>query len=279
MNRLGIVILNYKTYSDTLECIESIKNQDYNDIEIVVVDNHSEDGSYQKLLENFKDVDNVHIIHSNTNVGFARGNNLGIEYCRENLKCNFVFVLNSDTLFVQNDTCSQLIKSYKSGIGIINPVCCNIDSSFQSPYGKFTGNMWRDTFFHFLFILWSLFRNIFKINVSISKRLEEENIDSMDRYEYIIQGPAYILTPSFFDNYNRLFPKTFLYEEELLLAWYINKAKLKTTIVKKASIIHKEAGSSKHLTKSNAKLLLQLQSLYKGLPMFFMSKNGIKKRY
>lgn len=279
MNKLGIVVLNYKTYLDTVDCIKSIQKQDYEELEIVIVDNCSEDGSYEKLLNDFNEVNNIHILYSNSNIGFAQGNNLGIMYCREKLKCNFVFILNSDTLFTESNICTELIKSYEAGIGVINPACCNIDGSFQSPYGKFSGNMWKDTLFHLLFIIWSFIRNILKISVSISENLEQENIEDMNKYKYIIQGPAYILTPSFFENYNKLFPKTFLYEEELLLAWYIEKANLKTSFMKTPFIIHKEAGASNHLTKSNKKLFLQLQSLCRALPMYFMNKDKIYSKY
>lgn len=279
MFKLGIIILNYNTYFDTVECVESILKQDYKQIEIIIVDNCSNDGSYEKFLKKFSKVKNISVIKNDKNLGFAKGNNVGIVYARKKLGCEFIFILNSDTIFSEKNICSILINSYKSKVAVINPACCNLDGSFQEPYGKFSDNLWKDTVSHFIFIIWSLFRNIFGIKISISNNLNKQAVADIDKYKYIVQGPAYILTPDFFEYYDRLFPNTFLYEEELLLAWYIYKAKLKTAFVKSPYIIHKEAGSSKEMVKSNKKLFLQLQSLYRGIPIFFLSKNKIKKYY
>lgn len=279
MNKLGIVVLNYKTCFDTIECVNSLINQQYEKLEIIIIDNYSQDGSYEKLQSEFSHIKNIHIIENDENLGFARGNNIGIIYAREQLKCEFVFILNSDTVFTDKHICSILVNTYTKEIGLINPACCNVDGSFQKPYGKFRGNLYWETVIHLIFIIWSFVRNILKWDISLSDKFKEVDLKDMDKYKYIVQGPAYILTPSFFEYYNKLFPKTFLYEEELILAWYINKAKLKTSFVNSPYIIHKEAVSSKELVKSNKKLFMQLKSIIKAIPIFFMNKENIKKYY
>ena len=50
---LGIVILNYLNYKDTLECVKSLLGQSYKAFYIVIVDNHSANESYQVLRNNF----------------------------------------------------------------------------------------------------------------------------------------------------------------------------------------------------------------------------------
>lgn len=279
MKKLGIVILNYKSCNDTIDCVNSILEQDYLNIEVIIVDNNSGDNSckvFKKLYDKSK---NIHLIESETNLGFAKGNNLGIKYARNELNCDFVFILNSDTIFTKNNICSFLVNSYKYNVGIINPACCNIDGSFQNPYGKFNENLYIIMIKHLIFIIWSFIRNIFNLNVSISNHLKKEDESDMKKYKYIVQGPAYILTPEFFKYYNGLFPKTFLYEEELILAWYMKKANLKTIFVESPYIIHKEAGASKSLSRSNRKLRFQLESLLRAIPMTFKSKEGIKQCY
>ena len=50
-----IILLNYKGYEDTTACIRSLRKIEYADYKIVVVDNCSGDGSYEKLKEENKD--------------------------------------------------------------------------------------------------------------------------------------------------------------------------------------------------------------------------------
>ena len=45
MKKLGVVILNYMNYQDTIECTESFLKQEYPELEIVIVDNHSDNNA------------------------------------------------------------------------------------------------------------------------------------------------------------------------------------------------------------------------------------------
>ena len=52
-SKISIVILNYNAGSLLLDCIESIKNTDYGNYEIIVVDNASKDNSHKECKKNF----------------------------------------------------------------------------------------------------------------------------------------------------------------------------------------------------------------------------------
>ena len=79
MGTICFVILNYKTWREAAACAESIlKTQQGQDIRIVLVDNGSGNGSEESLREEFAGEKRVHVIASEKNLGFARGNNLGI---------------------------------------------------------------------------------------------------------------------------------------------------------------------------------------------------------
>jgi len=70
------VILHYKTAEDTIECVNSI-NRLNDECSIVIVDNASNNGSIEKVENEFKTLSNVTIIKNRENVGFAAGNNVG----------------------------------------------------------------------------------------------------------------------------------------------------------------------------------------------------------
>ena len=91
------------------------------------------------------------------------------------------------------------------------------------------------------------FQNIFKIRFGLTKHIKAYEGEQLTNNGYVIQGSAYILTADFFRYYKQIYPKTFLYGEELNLAWYLKKIGLKTTIALNTKILHKEGGSTEYI--------------------------------
>ena len=69
--------------------------------EIIVVDNNSSDSSCEMVEENFPE---VHLIRNDSNLGFARGNNIGVNRATGDYIC----ILNPDTV-VAEDTFKLLL--------------------------------------------------------------------------------------------------------------------------------------------------------------------------
>ena len=88
-----IILLNYKGYEDTTACIKSLRNITYANYHIVIVDNCSKDGSYEKLRDENPDCT---VILSPENNGFSAGNNIGIHYAMEK-GADYILLLNNDT--------------------------------------------------------------------------------------------------------------------------------------------------------------------------------------
>jgi len=103
--KVYIILLNWNGKNDTLECIASLKEIDYEKYKIIVVDNNSEDDS---VLEVRKQYPEIKIIENKENLGFAGGNNVGIKYALEN-KADYVLLINNDTT-VEKDFLRELVK-------------------------------------------------------------------------------------------------------------------------------------------------------------------------
>jgi len=88
---VSIVTVNFNGSEDTLELIESLTKISYPNIEIIVVDNHSENDNPYLIKERYP---SVVLYLSNINMGFAGGNNLGIMRARG----EYVLLLNNDTI-------------------------------------------------------------------------------------------------------------------------------------------------------------------------------------
>lgn len=103
-----IILVNYNNYSDTIECIYSIKKMAYTNYKIIVVDNCSKDDSYMKLK--VEESDNCNVLLNENNNGFADGCNFGIRVAIKD-NADFVMLLNNDTI-VDDNLMDNLLAAY-----------------------------------------------------------------------------------------------------------------------------------------------------------------------
>jgi len=86
---VSIIILNWNGLEHLKTCLPSVIGQTYKNIEIIVVDNGSTDGSIEYVQSN----DSIKLVCNSTNVGFSKGNNIGIQIASG----KYIAVLNNDT--------------------------------------------------------------------------------------------------------------------------------------------------------------------------------------
>lgn len=89
-----IVILNYNQGSTTVQCLESLRQIDYPNYKIVLVDNGSKDGSVETLRALFQD---ILIIRNGRNLGVAGGRNVGIHHAGIHYPFDYLLFLDNDT--------------------------------------------------------------------------------------------------------------------------------------------------------------------------------------
>jgi GT2 family glycosyltransferase len=101
---LSIIILNYNTCELTKQAIRSVlESQTGYSYEIILVDNHSVDNSVEEIRREF--MDRVNLIENLDNVGFAKGNNIGMEVAQG----RYILLLNSDTV-IQGNTLDVMVR-------------------------------------------------------------------------------------------------------------------------------------------------------------------------
>lgn len=93
MPEICVIILNWNKAAETLRCLESLRQIQTDDVEIIVVDNGSNDDSAGLIRKSFEDVT---CIETGANLGYAEGNNVGIRHALAK-GARFIFVLNNDT--------------------------------------------------------------------------------------------------------------------------------------------------------------------------------------
>jgi len=139
--KIGIVLLNWNGWRDTIECLESLRFLDYPDFDVYVVDNASSDGS-ESHLRNWDAALNV--IQSGGNLGWAGGCNVGIRAALAG-GCEHIYLLNNDAM-VRSDTLSRLVDAANApqaaALGSI------VVSASNANWAEFAGTVMDDRTHH-----------------------------------------------------------------------------------------------------------------------------------
>ena len=120
--KVFIIIVNFNGWPDTLECLASLEKIDYQNFEVILIDNGSKGNFQFPTLPTGRQVSNfqlkINFIQNKENLGFAAGNNQGIKIALEQ-NADYVLFLNNDTA-VEPDFLKKLVemaeKDKKTGI-------------------------------------------------------------------------------------------------------------------------------------------------------------------
>jgi GT2 family glycosyltransferase len=256
--KIGIVILNYRNWEDTVECVDSIFDQNYDDLEIVIVDNHSKNGSVEELSKRYHMKPQVHLLETKENVGFARGNNTGINYCKQVLKLNNVFACNNDVLFPNNEFFARLSQlEIPKDVGAIGTKIIGADGKNQNPvrikYSFYALSkhliepILREIGLKKLLDMGHRFVQFLKKNKkSYSNKSESINVSTEKSSslvvddEYFLHGAAVYFTENYLKDLDGFYPETFLYYEENILGIIFEKFGLKMKYINELEMYHKE---------------------------------------
>lgn len=125
LTKVFVIIVTYNGKQWYDRCFGSLRRSEI-PIQVVVVDNASDDDTVEYIRINFPE---VNLITSDINLGFGQGNNKGIRYALEN-GVDYVFLLNQDA-WIEPDTISKLIAVHKEypQYGILSPMHLNADKT------------------------------------------------------------------------------------------------------------------------------------------------------
>ena len=246
------VILHYKTLNLTVECVEKIL-KNFPKSKIVIVDNFSNDGSEKKLREIFP---TVSVLSTEKNLGFAKGNNTGYKFAKENFNADFMVVMNNDVMIDDKDFENKIIAKHFdiTGPDIITPEEKHQNPLLKQPYSSlriFKQNI-IETFRLFCLKTGLFEKKILKTYNTTSQTFHKESVNLENITDCILHGACVVFSKKWIENEDFAFlPITFLYGEEMLLFDYSKHKGYKTGISEKAKVLH--LGGKSTLTDLNAK--------------------------
>ncbi len=128
---ISVIIVSWNVRELLANCLRSVFAQTELALQIIVVDSASSDGSPELVAEQFPQVE---LLACQENVGFPRGNNLGLE--RANGR--FILLLNPDTI-VHGDALARMVSYLQQypAVGVLGPQLLNDDGSVQSSRRRF----------------------------------------------------------------------------------------------------------------------------------------------
>jgi GT2 family glycosyltransferase len=217
---VSIITVNYNQLDYTLQLLESLRHTRYRNLEVIVVDNASKQNPDSVIRERYPE---AKVIVSSENLGFAGGNNLGINAATG----KYLFFLNNDTE-VDANTFDPLVRLFETipDAGIASPKILYYNSGETIQYvgcsniNPYTGRNKREGF----------------------REKDNGQYDTL-RETDLAHGAAMMVPRSVIDKAGLMPELFFLYYEELDWCETIKNNGYKIYVVPAAKIYHKESMS------------------------------------
>ena len=239
---LSVIIVNYNVREFLEQALRSVERAGRNlDVEVIVVDNSSVDGSVTMVRSEFPE---VRIIANETNVGFSRANNQAIREARG----RFLLILNPDTI-VQEDTFEALIDFMEA-----HPRAGAVGCKILHPDGTFARESRRafptpEVAFYRLVGLANLFpssRRFGRYNLTYLSEDDVAEVDALSGSCMMVRRKAIYDSPERCGAGAGLLDENFfMYGEDLDWCYRIQQAGWKIYYTPETQIIHYKGESTK----------------------------------
>lgn len=221
VSKVGIVIVNYNGEKFQNECIKSLKEMEYQDFDIIVVDSGSTDNSIKKLREAYPE---VHILAQKDNVGVAVGNNIGIEYSINMCNNEYILLMNNDVELDKKMLSTMLKYAGEKTVVVPKIYYYNPADTLWFAGGKMD---WKEA-------------------TGKHIGLGEKDFGQYDELKVIDYAPTccMLIHKSVFENIGNIDEKTFMYFDDTDLCVRMIDAGIKIKYIPNAIMWHKVSSSS-----------------------------------
>jgi len=244
MNKKEIVfiILNYRQYELTIGAVRNVLLLE-GDIHIVVVDNNSNDGSYEKLCKIFKKYKKVKIFQNYKNTGYANGNNFGVKKAYEIFNPDYIAIMNPDVRIHDKKIVLKLLDAFSKNNKIAIATGIMLDINNKLSFANIAWKVPKGTDDIFLNI--SILRHIYNPVAYKTLQLSEDGLFHVE----VVPGSFFIIKRDIFEKIRYFDEKTFLTCEERILGWKLKKANFISVLVPSCFFFHNHTEKKQSLLK------------------------------
>ncbi len=240
---LGYVCTNYNNTKDTFAAISSLINEkNYSNIEIIVVDNCSDNENIELLKAIERQHANVHVVFNDVNMGYFKGLNCGIHYIREKFKnIEYIVVGNNDLIFPENFYESVLNnKTILQQHAVVSPNIITLDGVYQNPHVINSISTFRELIYDIYYSNYYIAQLINKVAMLTKSYTDRKDEEQHEIAQEIQQGhgSCYILGTLFFENFEELWAPTFLMGEEFFLSVQLRGKGMKVYYEPSIKVVH-----------------------------------------
>ena len=263
MNNIGVVLVNYHTDDQVIK-IANIYNS-YNVIDkIIVINNEATEDSVNFFLKH--NLNKVEVINIKENLGYSKGNNLGLRKLIEDYKMDFVIISNSD-IEIEEMTITKLIDLLKShrSYGALAPRMLN-EKMEKTPLRYYELDYKRLFLTCFIKSVDSFFEN--KITMGTGTIVDQS----------FLYGSFFVCRSEAMKKCDYFDSNVFLYREEEILGKRLNKAGYKLGVVTDVYYIHNHQYSKENLSIiiKNLKILQKSERYYF---KYYLNANKLQMLY
>ena len=220
---IAFVILHYQAINETIDCVRTIKEKVTSDKKIIVVDNCSPNKSGRELEKLYSSDEEVNVLLLESNLGFAKGNNIGYRAAKK-YNPNYVVVMNNDA-FIDCDNLEALINNVfdETKFDILGPdIYSTRDKIHQNPH-RLTNFTLPELKKQCNFLrLKNSFKFLLRIKYAILRKQKSEpkkkEYINVRKENVVLHGACYIYSAPYIKKHDCcLYDDTFMYYESYIL--------------------------------------------------------------
>lgn len=245
---LSVIMVDYCSLERTFSCIENISLNiaDISKLHVIIIDNSPREiiddilpleYVYTKSLEycdnNIRIFESKRVIvaycFANENLGYAKGNNMGVDIANSLFDDEYLLISNNDLIIPKAFSWYEIQKVFDNypDVAVIGPRIIGLNGEIQSPHKRIGA-------FKYLFMYYWIKSRTFE-------KYGDLDYGDCSRYCYRVMGSFMFVRKNMFLQVNGFDENTFLYAEEMILSERLLALNFKNYYLNDFTVIHGHA--------------------------------------
>ncbi|MCH5179119.1 MAG: glycosyltransferase family 2 protein [Prevotellaceae bacterium] len=192
---------------------------------------------------NIDTMQNVFVLPATDNLGFARGNNFGAEFCRKTFASDYLLFSNNDIKIPSPAVAAKLMEVLEANpeAGVVGPKVVGLDGVEQGPF-PYESCWEREVWRHWATFLYSKQKHAQRFHLNYGQQAKEG-------FHHHVHGSFFMVRATDFYACGMMDPNTFLYAEEKILAERMKAIGKKMYYYPQVSVIHAHGATTNRYSR------------------------------